>query len=389
MIKNSFDYSTSLISKFFGVTFIILCTVSPLIVYIRAVNLYGVAPWQTGDWLIDYSGGFIRRGLAGELTLFLSSQTGVNRTFFVLALQTIAQLTFAWGVVRLYLAQPRTKFDLLLIASPMSLVFLINDYQAAMKKEILIYLLILLIISSTYTSEKKLWRVLVYASILYVLFGLTHEIVILGSPLILYSIFLKLADHGLSKKFWTTVMPTWSLLSISMLVALLTPTADSSVEAICESARLTTLDENACQGAIEFLYLDSSETFNLVAQTYWVNGSVWGSLLATVLLSSIPLIFFKPRKGFFIAICFTVIAMLPAFVLALDWGRWLAVIVTGASILILGYSSQRLHFGKGKKYNLLSALMICAYSGSWSMGSIVTNDLSMGWLSMAINAIFL
>jgi len=38
----------------------------------------GGHPWQTGDWLINYQSGFVRRGLIGELFFMLSRLTGLN-----------------------------------------------------------------------------------------------------------------------------------------------------------------------------------------------------------------------------------------------------------------------------------------------------------------------
>ena len=35
-------------------------------------------PWQMGDWLLNYSSGFVRRGLSGELFLALAAVTGLE-----------------------------------------------------------------------------------------------------------------------------------------------------------------------------------------------------------------------------------------------------------------------------------------------------------------------
>jgi hypothetical protein len=43
---------------------------SLLIVQYAAQVSAGGHPWKTGDWLINYSDGLIRRGLSGSLSLF-------------------------------------------------------------------------------------------------------------------------------------------------------------------------------------------------------------------------------------------------------------------------------------------------------------------------------
>jgi hypothetical protein len=39
--------------------------------------------WTAGDWLINYSGGFVRRGLPGELFLLAARALQVPAAFFV------------------------------------------------------------------------------------------------------------------------------------------------------------------------------------------------------------------------------------------------------------------------------------------------------------------
>ena len=54
--------------------------------------------WTYGDWLINYSGGFVRRGLAGEIFLFFANASGipldsvVNYSILLLALMLILLL---------------------------------------------------------------------------------------------------------------------------------------------------------------------------------------------------------------------------------------------------------------------------------------------------------
>ena len=38
--------------------------------------------WTVGEWLISYEGGFIRRGLPGQIIFYLSSNLDINPIFF-------------------------------------------------------------------------------------------------------------------------------------------------------------------------------------------------------------------------------------------------------------------------------------------------------------------
>ena len=69
--------------------------------------------WNIGEWLISYSGGFVRRGLFGELILKISLITQKNPILFVQLISTAAYLIF------LYLLKfTRKYFSILFLLSP-------------------------------------------------------------------------------------------------------------------------------------------------------------------------------------------------------------------------------------------------------------------------------
>ena len=69
--------------------------------------------WNIGEWLISYSGGFVRRGLFGELILKISLITQKNPILFVQLISTTAYLIF------LYLLKfTRKYFSILFLLSP-------------------------------------------------------------------------------------------------------------------------------------------------------------------------------------------------------------------------------------------------------------------------------
>ena len=50
--------------------------------------------WITGDWLINYADGIIRRGLSGEILIFLSNIFSLNVLYIVIFIQSILFLLF-------------------------------------------------------------------------------------------------------------------------------------------------------------------------------------------------------------------------------------------------------------------------------------------------------
>src|SRR6266446_6911984 len=66
-----------------------LCLFLPLLSLLPLLSAiypgYKVNTWQISEWLINYQGGFVRRGLPGEIILALSKQ-GINPYLAIIGL---------------------------------------------------------------------------------------------------------------------------------------------------------------------------------------------------------------------------------------------------------------------------------------------------------------
>jgi hypothetical protein len=101
--------------------------------------------WAYTDWLIDYSQGFIRRGLSGEVWRLVPG--AVPPLEFVAVFSWVLILVVAFGYVRMLarswkIYHPLTLFGLLFL--PSLFFFYIHDHNAIARKEILGYVTVLL-----------------------------------------------------------------------------------------------------------------------------------------------------------------------------------------------------------------------------------------------------
>jgi len=101
--------------------------------------------WAFTDWLIDYSQGFVRRGLSGEIWRLIPD--AIQPLGFVAVFSWILILVVAIGYVRLLARarksiHPLTLFGLLFL--PSLIFFYIHDHNAIARKEILGYVTLLL-----------------------------------------------------------------------------------------------------------------------------------------------------------------------------------------------------------------------------------------------------
>ena len=84
--------------RWFGLYLLFVATVSTVYGFLNARRGSG---WAIGEWLTNYSAGFIRRGLVGEVVLLLGRASGINLVWIVFGIQVAVYLTFLWCVYRL------------------------------------------------------------------------------------------------------------------------------------------------------------------------------------------------------------------------------------------------------------------------------------------------
>ena len=76
----------SFLRKILGLYFFVLL----IFITIGAWNQVGFHEgFNVGDWLINYEGGFVRRGLIGEILYVLAKGTGISPVIYLVGLQGI------------------------------------------------------------------------------------------------------------------------------------------------------------------------------------------------------------------------------------------------------------------------------------------------------------
>lgn len=77
----------------------------------------GGSDWKTGDWLINYSEGPIRRGFTGTL-LLLISDSGIPLLWLTYVFQVLIYVAIFIFILKLYRRTERSLFWLLILYSP-------------------------------------------------------------------------------------------------------------------------------------------------------------------------------------------------------------------------------------------------------------------------------
>ena len=149
-----------------------------LLVHYAAQVASGGHAWKTGDWLINYSDGFIRRGLSGALSIFVAETLSVNVKWVTFLIQASFAIAFVGLTLKeFYQFKSHSKSVLLLLSPAFVFMFWINDPAVAFRKEICIYLALIFVFRAFEKNEVKL--VWYWASLaLFVFAGLSHEITV-------------------------------------------------------------------------------------------------------------------------------------------------------------------------------------------------------------------
>lgn len=76
---------------------LVLLVLAAAWIQIRAATGWGAESWQMTEWLIHYADGFVRRGLAGSVLLWLSRETGIPANQWVIAVSLACHVALvAW-----------------------------------------------------------------------------------------------------------------------------------------------------------------------------------------------------------------------------------------------------------------------------------------------------
>ena len=202
--------------------FLVLCFTGLFFLFVFAVTVYASQllfslnhPWTFADWLINYQGGFVRRGFIGEGIYIAYQNLGMSPYHLVMAIQLglyLVILVASWLVI----ARQRFILPLLpVIIAPFMFAYSIHDMGGGFRKEIL-YLATISCFSaaSLRCSEKCFNRLFIGLMLFFPVLVLSHEMLIVFLPYLLAIYLLRRPANGAKE------LLRIALLSIPTVIAL-------------------------------------------------------------------------------------------------------------------------------------------------------------------------
>lgn len=329
------------------------------------------------ELVINYQGGFVRRGLLGEIAFQLNGL--IQSRYFLSILPVALYLLIIWFIVH---REKKIDFKaLLFLFSPATILFPVYDFEAFARKDVFILAAFVLCI---YLSERIRRKNLVLLLVLfiYVVTGLMVETAWFYLPLACAAIILNRKELAIENQARYWYASFFFLLSCFIFISLAN-TSNVSKIAIIESWRLLypsyQWDWNG-KGAIGLLGLPLNE--GLLITFYSVcHRTTIGGYASSFLLASIPAFFLllncKWRRLCSISkigIAWSFTVMFCSFVFAADWGRciYLFTMHSYLFLTIITHAPEQADDGgnvvvKPTNYFAVKALFVFAYATGWQV----------------------
>lgn len=341
-----------------------------------------------GDWLINYQGGFVRRGFLGELIFQASLFTDTNPGFYVFVIQSISYGIFLFFSFLLLKKDKNIAAYALLIFSPFLFLFQINDPYSSFRKEILYFAILSVNVWSATTQNIYAYRKIFYLTlIVYPLIILSHEQLAIYLPFIV-AIYISKADLKMKDFYIISILLLFSI--SSFVLACLNSGTMHQALAVQKSLGVSAPEG----GAISWLGANWKDGFNNVSFAI-KNWDYTSKYLFCIFLSALAYIPIHKRLSifsnyFFLAsLLISLVGLIPVFIVSVDWGRLIYIqLVTFFLMSFLGAKHEETSYLNSMKFIFqkpaVYLILILIYSISWHMphfgnesikGSTATNML--------------
>ena len=319
--------------RYFGVLLLALSFITGFFPYTYSVALHGGSAYQTGDWLINYGGGFVRRGFFGQFLITVSP----NSTFgliLLICIQAILYLSVLSFFAYVLLSREASWLLTLLVCSPAGICFYGWDLGAFGRKEVIGYLILVLLTLRLASQHRRLLSsFLLVASLLIWIFGvLSWEPTALLLPfvLVILSAHNSPGQRTIPKKF---VRLSFLLTGVlGLVVSMIRKGNPENALQICDQLRINGYGgKDICSGAIDAIGWTSQFTLNTVQESF----PLYFWYLPLFAFSIYPLIRSRILVGFERYALISFLPIFPLFIVVSDYGRWFTMYYTSLLITLI------------------------------------------------------
>lgn len=331
--------------------------------------------WIIGDWLINYSSGFSRRGLLGEFIIFASNTFKIKLNITTSILQITLLLTFIFYIIKILTNKIITFWYIYIFTLPTFISFYFFNIYAIGRKEILLFVLFSAWIFYIKKYSSINFKISIIFSILGALITFAHEIFFFYSFYFYFSAYLVKKSFFEKIKF-SLLIPIFSFFSVIILFFF----GENINSSSCLNLLELGANENVCSGIFSWPLKNSYESFLYVYNSFNSKSLIHIPSIFFILILPFFLFFAANRdylismKLWIFSILGLIIITIPLFLLANDWGRWINVHTTllflSSALLLKNYNKKIKKKFLKKKFNnkkIFLGLIILSSSLFWSV----------------------
>ena len=308
-----------------------------------------------GDWLVNYGGGFSRRGLFGEIILNLKVFFNIGLINFTFIIVIFLYLIFIYLLIKLISKSNINFLILLFIFSPATILFNFYDPLAIGRKEMLFFLFMICYL--LYNQSKLFIYLGTFAAIL---ITLSHELFALLTPFLFIAKYLETRSYKLKTYFLEIIITFFSSAIFLLIIFLKDP---NTIEACNNIVQFGLSPDLACWA------INDAGSKPLQILQYWRDSyySMYYSIFLTLIFI---LIFINLKKNFdlnyvkiFLIIFLSFLPIFLLFFLVNDWGRYLSVYSMFWMMILISKNNKQ----DNSKPNFIGITAIIIFSISWYM----------------------
>ena len=283
---------------------------------------------QYSDWLINYQGGFVRRGLIGEILYQIHSISSIRLDLIIFLSVSLFYIFFYKNFLSIIKTLNYHFLNLLIIFSPLSFVWPVMEEKASGRKGIL-YLFLLSVIAlhlKKINFYQQKYCIIIFSAV--IVFSHTGFIFLLPFFLLLFLFSNKRKDFKIIFREMLIIMSSWFLFLI--IVIYNKSISPDQIELICNS--LSNFVRSDCTTIGYISTLSWSLELNLeLKKSLWMREYYNLFFSIAFLVSFLPMLialynskflYFKRINILFFYILF-LLSTLPLYYLGVDYGRYL------------------------------------------------------------------
>ena len=291
--------------------------------------------WQYSDWLINYQGGLIRRGLIGEILFRLHKLTFVDLDILIFLFVTSLYIIFSFYLFKSIKYIENSNINILIFLSPAFFIYPIMNSGVVGRKDILL----LALISSFVFLDKKINQKFHFPILILVMFflSLSHSGFAFYMPYFIFLYMLTKNNRGLKITFQDVIIPVLFLVILILFIKSLNGT-EYQINQICDSIKEFVATDCAKSGQI--FHLGSGVEYRFAEKFKMGEGYILNYLVVYIL--SLILVFFfitcklinsKFKKNLlkknnlnpFLIFLMLFLFTIPVYILGRDWGRYIHI----------------------------------------------------------------